>query len=146
MAVNEEFYAYLHHVLGEQREHEPMDDFTPDEVLEWVWPLNDILLPHRAAIGGVAYTDAGEQECDGAMMALALRPNAETLRPLSPAGWRVLNNRHVGFIALAAANKAAGRLVFVSLPRRLPAEGRLPCMLLMHYLRFPAEFLPQDQP
>jgi hypothetical protein len=142
MKVNDEFYAYLHHVLGEERQNEPMDDFGPMEVIEWLWPLNDLLLPHKALIDRTAYSTAAEEECDNAMLALALRPNAETLRPLSPAGWRVFHDRHVGFLAVVAANKAAGRLVFVSLPRRLPAESRLPCMLLMNYLRFPAELLP----
>lgn len=141
MAVNEEFYAYLSHVLGEQRAHEAMDDFTCDDVLGWVWPLNDLLLPHKHVVAQAPYTQEGEQECDGAICAFALRPNGATLDPLSPQGWRVLADRHAGFLRLVAANKAAGRLAFISLPRRLPEELRLPATMMMFYLRFPREHL-----
>jgi hypothetical protein len=116
----------------------------PDEAMELVWPINDLLLPHKAAIEGLPYYIDAERECDSAIMAFALEPRAPTLeRMLSPEGWRVLHDRHVGFLTVAALNKAARNREFLVIPRGLPREDWLGALMLSFYLRFPREHLPE---
>lgn len=139
--MNPEFFAFLADRLGHEPSADAVEGFTPDEAMEWAWALNDILLPHRAAIADIPYDPAAEEECDRAIMAFALRPNAKTLAPLSLRGWRVLHDRHVAFLSIAAANKVAGTMTFIELPRGLPEEDRLGALMLVYYLRFPREHL-----
>lgn len=142
MQMNPEFVAFLEHCLGREPDPHDVERFTGMQAIEMAWPVNDLLRPHLPAIASIPYDTAAEPECDGALMAFALTPEAETLSPLSPKGWRVLQDRHIGFVAVAGANEAAGNGSFFILPRRFPVAQRLGALLLSYYLRFPRQHLP----
>lgn len=117
---------------------------TPDEAMEIVWPINDLLLPHKQQIAGVPYYRDRERQCDEALLAFAMRPQAPVLEQcLDAEGWRVLHDRHGGFLVVAAANKAGRNNEFVVIPKGLPKEDWLGAIVLSFYLRFPREHLPE---
>lgn len=121
---------------------EPMF-LTPDEAMEVVWAINDMLLPQRRSIDAVPHTRSGFNECDDAILAFGLDPSARTFqRLLTPHGWRSLQDRHMGFLTVAAANKAAGNDQFIVLPKGMARRHWLPAILISHYFRFPRAHLP----
>lgn len=141
MASFEELERFVVYKMGDRLRDARQVRVTPDEAMELAWPINDLLLPYRRAIEGVPYDIAAEEECDNAIVAFALAPNATTLAPMSIKAWRVLHDRHTAFLAVAAFQQAQGNADFFMLPEGFPEEDRLGALMLYSYLRFPRELL-----
>lgn len=142
MGQFDEFNRFVAFKMGDRLHDARPVPVSPNEAMELVWPINDLLLPHLSAIKGVPYDPSAEEECDEALMAFALKPNAATLAPLSRKGWRVLHDRHKGFLAFAAFTEVQGRPSLFMLPEFFPEEERLGALLLYCYIRFPRDLLP----
>lgn len=99
------------------------------EVLEALWPLNEVFRPHLAALKTLSYDPAYEAKADAAIKAYLLE---------SPAVWetldtpvlRVLAERHLQTCLVCATNQAASNLHLMAVPQDLPEASLLGCAML----------------
>lgn len=89
------------------------------EVVEALWPLNDLLRPHLADIGTLPYESLHEAEADAAIAGYVAH-GAKAWANLSAGVWRVLMERHQQALVVASANEAAGNAAFMTIPAALP--------------------------
>lgn len=88
-------------------------------VVEALWPLNDLFRPHLAEIERLPYESQHEAEADAAIERFV--GNGESAWANLPAGvWRVLIERHQQALVVACANEAAGNTAFMTVPASLP--------------------------
>jgi len=112
----------------------PLDQATPVylsgmNVIEYLWPLNDIFRPFIHRIKTFVYNKKAEVEADLAIEAFALKPVATTWEYLPVKVWRVLLERHQQLIMVAMANELANNPLTI-IPQGLPKAKILPGLLL----------------
>lgn len=136
---------YFEAVLGQ-----PIDTLRPEPVSGWdvveaLWPLNELFRPHLARIRSIRYDAAYEAAADDAIEAYVAAPKARTWRKLKPKTWRVLLERHQQMLTVALANELEGNRAITRLPHGLPELARLPglMLLLLHGMTLP--FPPEDR-
>jgi hypothetical protein len=124
-------------------------------VVESLWPLNDLFRPHLNDVGELPYESRYEAEADAAIEGYVV--NGEGAWTKLPAGvWRVLMERHQQALVVACANEAAGNAAFMTIPAALPeAAIRAAAMIYMlHGMTLPylvkprrvSEFPPDGAP
>lgn len=124
-------------------------------VVEVLWPLNDLFRPHLKDVGELPYESRNEADADAAIEGFVAR--GEVAWCNLPAGvWRVLMERHQQALVVSCANDAAGNSAFMTIPAALPeAALRGAAMIyLLHGMTLPfpvkprlaSEFPPVDAP
>lgn len=73
------------------------------QVVEALWPMNDVFRQHHAQIGSLAYSPSREAEADQALVLLA-NGGVWTATAPSPGAWRVLLERHTQCLTMALTN------------------------------------------
>jgi len=139
--------AYLSHCLGtdDLRQHPP-HSIDARQALEALWPLNTLFIGRQRELQALAYDPAAEGEADDAICAFILMPVPETLAPLSPAGWRVLLERHCQWLTELAVREAASITDPVArLPAALDAEQRKCALVARLYYRMRLPLQPTEQ-
>lgn len=113
------------------------------DVVELMWPLNDMFRARLMEIGPLRYDAAFEAEADEAIKAMADDPVAPWAG-LSPGAWRVLLERHQQLLTVAAANEAAGNPM-IKLPAGLEEGDRRIALMLIFLLRMKLPSPPADR-
>lgn len=112
------------------------------EVVEALWPMNNVFRAHHAQIAGLAYAAELESEADAALRVLVDGGSWTAASP-SAGVWRVLMERHIQSLTVALANHAQGNKRVVSIPQDLPQPAhRVAAMLWLQWamvLPFPIE-------
>ena len=131
-------FQYFEEILGK-----PLDLIEPIpvtgwEVVETVWPLNEIFRPFLTRIRTVKYDERYEAAADAAIEKYVQSQSAKTWDDLPAEVWRVLLERHQQLIIVALANEKEGNPVTI-LPSGLPASARLGgiMLLLLHGMKLP---------
>lgn len=131
-------FQYFEEILGK-----PLQNITPIpvtgwEVVEIVWPLNEIFRPFMTRIGTIKYDARYEAAADEAIEKYVRNQSAKTWEKLHGEVWRVLLERHLQLMVVAIANERAGNPVIV-FPSGLPASARLGgiMLLLLHGMKLP---------
>lgn len=92
------------------------------EVVEALWPLNDLFRPHLSSAGTLPYESRHEAEADLAIERFVGNGEA-AWADLSPGVWRVLIERHQQALVVGCANEAAGNKSVMTIPAALPQES-----------------------
>ena len=119
IALMDGFYA-RHLGPDWKRTAKPLQ-LTSWQVVEALWPMNDVFRPRMAMLGSLPYDKDHEAQADEAIAAQA---NGVVWRDDGPPPlvWRVLLERHTQTITLALANEAAGNTRLMTVPDSL-AKG-----------------------
>ena len=136
---------HFEYEFGTDLDEMPPVPLTAWEVLEILFPLNDIFRPQLEEIRATRYCAHYEWWADAAIEDFAAHPVAEAWHNLSPCVWRVLLERHQQMLVLAGANLSQGLPVFTVIPRGLPQRAYLPVMMLLwlHSMELPCP--PKDR-
>ncbi|MDD5044827.1 MAG: hypothetical protein PHG51_04700 [Candidatus Omnitrophica bacterium] len=133
----------------EQVMERPIENIPPVKLMGWdvvniIWPLNDIFRPKWYQINSVRYRVNFEKRADQAIESFVKAPISETWEDLHPGTWRVLLERHTQLIQFAMANEIVGDHI-TSLPLGFPENYRLPAvmLLLLHSMKLP--WKPEDR-
>lgn len=119
--------------LGEGWQFEPIVFLDGLKTIEALWPMNEVFRSYEALINSMPYSAEYERQADDALGLLA-QGREWTVDYPSPGVWRVLQERHVQAMTVAAANAAAGNAKVVPLPQRLPAQHhRIAAMLFLQW-------------
>lgn len=108
------------------------------QVLEILWPVNDIFRPRLHDIRAIPYSKHHSHEADAAIEAFSANPVAQAWQDLEPDVWRVLLERHHQTLMVAATNEVQGAPL-TSIPDGFPQNAVLPAvmLLLLHSMRLP---------
>ena len=99
-------YEYFERVLGRPLEQIQPVPVTGWEVVEIVWPLNEVFRPFLSRIRTVKYDNRFEATADKAIEAFVNAQRLETWKELPGDTWRILLERHQQLIVVALANEA----------------------------------------
>lgn len=99
------------------------------EVVEALWPMNDVFRAHHDQISSIAYSAEFETEADQALQ-LFVEGNTWTSNSPSPGAWRVLMERHLQSLTMAVANDLHGNKQFMPIPQGLPVSARQAAAML----------------
>lgn len=103
---------------------------SPSDLLEALWPLNDVFRPKMSRLQTLRYSPRFETEADDAVIAFASSPIAATWEGLTSGAWRVLAERHLQMLVVCTANMAAGEAAMWFIPQQLPAGDRTAAAVL----------------
>jgi hypothetical protein len=98
------------------------------QVIEILWPLNELFRPRIEIIRVVEYDPRYERKANDAIELFAYH-GAKQWTNLHLATWRVLLERHEQALVVSIANEKAGNHI-ISLPECCPSEARLGCVML----------------
>lgn len=123
-----------------------MNDLPPglravsgDDVLEILWPMNDMFRARLPNIRKLPYDPSFEEEADRIIVAWSKNESMEG----SDGAWRVLLERHQQLLVIAMANKVQNNPVTV-MPEGLSAQEQLVGLALLLLLRMKLPFPPRD--
>lgn len=131
-------YEYFERIIGR-----PLNQTLPVpvsgwEVVEIVWPLNEVFRSFLTRIRTIKYDQRFETSADEAIEQFVKNQKPETWKTLAGETWRVLLERHQQLIVVALANEMQNNKVTV-LPQGLPKNARLGgiMLLLLHSMILP---------
>lgn len=101
-------------------------------IVEALWPLNDVFRPHLANVGMLPYEPRHEADADFAVESYVIN-GEEAWANLPAAVWRILMERHQQALVVACANEAAGNADFMTIPAALP-ETAIPGAAMIYML------------
>lgn len=133
--MSSELYAgFLEKCVGKSPDDCKIVALTGGEIVEALWPLNDLFKPYLHKIATLPYDARFEAEANEAIEALALK--SSNLSQISAQAWRVLLERHqqaLIFFQLQADEP------FVPIPEELAPTHYLAAVLLfvLHGWRLP---------
>lgn len=132
------FRRYLESRLGVDLDSVKPIPLTGWQVVEILWPLNDVFRPHLHAVRRLSYQPDFEDDADRAIETFVLQGNPKAFSGYRPETWRVLLERHQQMLMVALANEAAGNHV-TYLPAELQDDARLPALMLalLHEMELP---------
>lgn len=107
-------------------------------VVEALWPLNDVFRPHLADVGELPYDSQYEAEADAAVEGYVIH-GIEAWINLPAGVWRVLMERHQQALVVACANEAAGNAELMTIPAALPETSILGAAMIymLHGMTLP---------
>ncbi len=133
------FNEFADKVLGK-----PINSVKPQwlsglQVVEALWPLNDVFRPVIARLRTLSYNPEFESEADAAIELLVVNINAWRDTTLSAGILRVLLERQQQAIVVASANEAAGNMRFMPIPPGFSADQRTVAavLFLLHGMKLP---------
>lgn len=143
MSKSDLFKRFIEHVLGHPPTGKPLF-LSGMEVVEALWPLNEVFRPRFWIIQSLPYDAAFEPEADAAIEAFVFAPSKDAWNSFSAGAWRVLLERHKQAMVVAAANEAAGNPL-MPIPQGFPESARLGAAMcfLLHQMKLP--FPPEDR-
>ena len=115
------------------------------DVVEALWPLNDVFRPQLGSAGQLPYEVRYEAAADAAVENYVR--HGLTAWDTLPAGvWRVLIERHQQALVVACANEAAGNRSFMTVPKTLPdsALQGAAMIYLLHAMKLPYPVKPRS--
>lgn len=121
-----------------------MEKLSGWDVVEILWPLNDMFRPRLREIRSLPYDASFEAAADDAIRAFAETPEAATWKTIPAGAWRVLLERHQQLLVVAMANEAAGNPMTV-MPAGLSQQDRLAGLMLLLLLRMKLPFPAADR-
>jgi len=124
--------------------NDEMQPLSGLDVVEALWPLNDMFRARLGEIGRLPYAAAFESEADAAIIAYSKSPDSGPWKTMSLGAWRVLLERHQQMIVVALANERARNPV-TSLPPGLDAADRCTALMLLLLLRMKLPFPVADR-
>lgn len=136
--------AYFERVLGPAASPR-MVPLSPWEFVAILWPLNAVFRPHIHRIRTIRYRSKFEPRADEAIETFADQPDASTWEGLHAGTWRVLLERHQQAVEMALANDAASRNIMTYLPESVPANARLPGLMLLWLHSMELRWSPTDR-
>lgn len=106
------------------------------QVVEALWPLNDVFGENFEAIKGFPYDVSFEVEADQAIEDFIF--NGSQLGNISAGAWRVLLERHEQALLLASVNEVEGNNL-MPVPAEFPASALLGAamLFLLHQMKLP---------
>ncbi|GLT22666.1 hypothetical protein GCM10007933_21260 [Zoogloea oryzae] len=110
---------------------------TGNEMLEALWPLNDVFRPHMRDVGALPYEAQYEQAADAAIEKF-LGEGIDAWRELPAGVWRVLMERHTQSLVAATVNELAGNPM-MSVPVEFPSahlQG-VAMIYMLHGMKLP---------
>jgi hypothetical protein len=108
------------------------------EVVEALWPLNDLFRPHLGDVGMLPYEPQYEAGADSAIEGFVVH-GVSAWAELPAGVWRVLMERHLQGLVVASVNEAAGNSAFMSVPVDLP-DASIPnaaMIYMLHGMKLP---------
>lgn len=121
-----------------------LDDSVPPqrlsgmEVIAALWPLNDVFRPRMTRIKTLRYRERFEAEADEAIVQAAFSGSFASWDMLTAGAWRVLMERHVQSLMVAAANEVRGNPLMTVPTGCDEATTRGGAMIfLMHGMKLP---------
>jgi hypothetical protein len=139
MGSFDELHAFFVVATGEPEDQWGALALSPWDLIEALWPLNDVFRPHMARLKTVPYSAGHEMAADAAVLAFAEK-GAVAWTPLNAAVWRVLLERHTQMLMTCTANAKAGREVMWTIPAQLPGALRTRAAVLEWWLRMTLPF------
>lgn len=121
--------AFFTNQLGDGWQHRPFISLDGMEVVEALWPINQLFRQHHALIGSIRYSAQFEKEADAALK-LFVEGGTWTSDAPSAGAWRVLMERHIQSMTVALANHVQGNKRVMSIPQGLPIPRRTPAAML----------------
>lgn len=108
------------------------------EVIEALWPLNDVFRPYMPEMALLPYDKSLEAAADEAIEAFIGGEGEAAWENLPLGVWRVLAERHTQALVVASANEAAGNPL-MTIPEDLPEYAWLcaAMLFLMYQMRLP---------
>lgn len=120
--------------LGQPTEQPAMEPLGPAEVLDLFWTFHAVFRPRHDAIAATPYSEAFDEEADGALAQLAIADSFAGWEAMSAGAWRVLYERFAYSCTVAMANEVEGTEVIASLPVGLDDRSRARALLLRFLL------------
>jgi hypothetical protein len=107
------------------------------EMLEALWPLNEVFRAHMRDVGALPYEAQHEQAADKAIERY-LAEGVAAWRELPAGVWRVLMERHTQSLVAATVNELAGNPM-MSIPVDFPADRLLGVAMIymLHGMKLP---------
>lgn len=102
----------------------------PSQILELLWPMNDMFRARFNEIRCLPYSTEFEQEADAAIDAWANDPSAGAWMRISLGAWRVLLERHSQAIMAASLGSISGDFV-IEIPAGLPEDQKRAALVLV---------------
>lgn len=127
IAMMDRFYAQ--HLGSYWKETAKPVHLTCWQVVEALWPMNDVFRPRMAMLESLAYNKDCEVQADEAIAAYVNGSLWHDDSPPPPV-WRVLLERHTQTITLALANEAAGNTRLMTVPDSLAKDLRMNVAIL----------------
>jgi len=122
----------------------PLDDSVRPEklsgmdVIAALWPLNDVFRSRLSRISTVKYEERFGSEADDAIVGAVFSGNCDGWDGISAGAWRVLLERHIQALMVAAANEAAGNMLMTVPADSSGAVKRGAAMIfLLHGMKLP---------
>jgi len=132
--------AYTERELGRPRDGIRPEYLSGWQVIEALWPLNDVFRPVWDQVSSVPYQAQYEAAADEAIERYVFSGVAWDER--LPAGvWRVLLERHQQAIMVATANEIEGNALMMPIPCGFPESARtgLAMLFWLHQMTLPFE-------
>ena len=133
------FNEFAEQVLGR-----PLNTVKPQwmsgwQVVEALWPLNEIFRPVIVRLRTIPYNPEFEVEADAAIALLASNANAWRSADLPAGALRVLLERQQQMLVVAAANEAAGNMRVMPIPPGFSESQRTVAAVLffLHGMKLP---------
>lgn len=124
-------------VLRSKRDREPVP-VSGWEVVEALWPLNDLFRPNLELIRSMKYESQFGNEVDSALEAAARAGSLDSLGEMSAQAWRVFLERHQQMLVVAMANEIAQNPITL-LPMKLTGVNRtlVVALFFLHSMTLP---------
>lgn len=120
--------------------------FSGMDVVEALWPLNDIFRPYASTIGELPYETRYEADADTAIENYVAQ-GAAAWKDLPAGVWRVLMERQQQALVTGVANETAGNQNVMTVPKALPEAAILNVAMIymMHGMTLPFPVQPRPQ-
>lgn len=102
----------------------------PSQILELLWPMNDMFRARFSEIRCLPYSARFEQEADAAIDAWADDSNNDPWNKISLGAWRVLLERHQQAIMAASLGEITGGF-FIEIPAGLSEDRKRVALVLV---------------
>ena len=134
IALNDEAAAYFEMCLERPMHEVSHFGVTPRQVVELLWPLNDLMYEQGAGVLPLRYHSLFEPEANEALLAYIEFPDPRTWSRLSRGCWRVLLERYLQLMTVALARMLVDVPV-ASLPHGLAEDQKRLGLMLQLMLR-----------
>ncbi|MGE4219257.1 MAG: hypothetical protein AB7G39_07395 [Alphaproteobacteria bacterium] len=133
-ALNDEAAAYFELCLDRPVDEIGFYGIVPRQVVELLWPLNDLMYDQGAGVLPLRYHSLFEPEANEAILAYIEYPDPRTWSRLSRGCWRVLLERYLQLMTVALARVLVD-IPIASLPNGLDDDQRRLGLMLQLMLR-----------
>lgn len=130
MELEDIWLWYCEQRLGQPKERPDIEALEASEVLELLWTLHPLFTARSEAIAATPFSDAFNDEADGALAQMAIANSFKGWDRISAGAWRVLYERLVFCETVIILNQAQGDGFTTRLPAGLDQEDQMRALLL----------------